>query len=307
MEAKNTEQPLIQKWLEGTLSKAEQEAFDRLPYADSYKRIGQTASQLTPPTLNLQASFDAIQNKKPNTKVRSLLHTKHWLQIAASFIILLSIGYFAWNNSPEEIHFETSIASQRNISLPDHSQVSLNSFSQLRYQPDDWNKNRLLQLQGQAYFKVAKGSTFTVETNSGTVQVLGTQFDVVHRKERFEVICYEGKVAVNYQQQQFTLTAGSSIRIYENKVLQSTTSASEPSWIHQETTYTSMPLHLVLDELQRQYHMQLKLKNVNTNLKFSGTFTHKNLELALQSICLPLQLGYHIDGNKVLIYDKHQD
>jgi len=50
------------------------------------------------------------------------------------------------------------------------------------------------KLFGKAYFDVDKGKTFTVKTDLGTVQVLGTRFDVESRDSIFKVVCYEGSV-----------------------------------------------------------------------------------------------------------------
>jgi len=56
--------------------------------------------------------------------------------------------------------------------------VVLNSKSTISFNKTDWKNNRQLTLDGEAYFKVEKGSTFTVNTNNGSVTVLGTQFNV---------------------------------------------------------------------------------------------------------------------------------
>ena len=47
------------------------------------------------------------------------------------------------------------------------------------------------------FLKVEKGKTFTVKTNYGEVEVLGTVFNVKSRDYAFEVICYEGSVEVS--------------------------------------------------------------------------------------------------------------
>ena len=66
----------------------------------------------------------------------------------------------------------------------------------LKYASNKWDKKRRVRLEGEAFFKVAKGSTFTVDTKTGSVKVLGTQFNVKNRIGFFEVVCYEGLVGV---------------------------------------------------------------------------------------------------------------
>ena len=63
-----------------------------------------------------------------------------------------------------------------------------------------------------------------------------------------------------------------------------------------------MPLSYVLSELERQYDIKVITKNVDLQEVFTGTFSNRNMNLALQSISAPLQLEYSINGNKVLLY-----
>ena len=46
-----------------------------------------------------------------------------------------------------------------------------------------WKNERSVNLDGEGFFKVAKGSKFDVETSAGTVSVVGTQFNVKNRKD----------------------------------------------------------------------------------------------------------------------------
>ncbi|NCQ58975.1 MAG: DUF4974 domain-containing protein, partial [Flavobacteriales bacterium] len=56
--------------------------------------------------------------------------------------------------------------------------------------------------------------------------------------------------------------------------------------------------------LQRQYDIEVVLKIRDKNILFTGTFTHTNLEAALKTICVPLQLKYSIDDKRgVIIYE----
>ena len=55
---------------------------------------------------------------------------------------------------------------KQEISLPDNSQVSLNALSSVTYNESSWDENRELTLNGEAFFKVEKGSTFEVKTKS---------------------------------------------------------------------------------------------------------------------------------------------
>ncbi len=107
------------------------------------------------------------------------------------------------------------IAEKTAVELPDLSQVKLNAQSRLTFNKKSWNKKREVVLDGEAYFKVAKGSKFSVITKDGTVTVLGTQFNVKHRDNYFEVVCFEGSVGVEYKESSVTLKPGYSFLIID--------------------------------------------------------------------------------------------
>jgi ferric-dicitrate binding protein FerR (iron transport regulator) len=115
------------------------------------------------------------------------------------------------------------------FSLPDQSQVLLNAGSQASFKSWDWSSNRAVSLQGEAYFKVAKGQKFTVETNLGSVTVLGTQFNVKARDNRFEVTCYEGKVQRSLSNEEQIILPGQRIVINESDRILATTKPSHPN------------------------------------------------------------------------------
>ena len=110
--------------------------------------------------------------------------------------------------STNEISHTTAFGEQKIIELPDGSLVTMNSKSTIEFNPDSWESNRILNLSGEAYFKVKKGSQFTVNTTNGNVVVLGTEFNVNSSHNFFEVICYEGKVKVEKNHKDYILTPG---------------------------------------------------------------------------------------------------
>src|SRR5690606_22489623 len=117
--------------------------------------------------------------------------------------------------------------------LPDNSKVVLNSDSEAEYKSWNWNKKRSVELKGEAFFKVAKGKTFDVNTSLGKVTVVGTQFNVKARDNRFDVTCFEGKVKVTYKNEEVFLTPGESVTFEEGEEIEiPETKAVLPGWIN---------------------------------------------------------------------------
>jgi len=90
-----------------------------------------------------------------------------------------------------------SLDSITQITLPDSSQVLLNINSTLSYPQQFNSEQRIVQLQGEGYFKVKPDSKhpFKVTAHGTEILVLGTSFNVkAEDQDRIEVAVDEGEV-----------------------------------------------------------------------------------------------------------------
>jgi len=293
----------LAKWLNNELTQEELVKFKETKEYASYIKLREATNNLAAPDFNMAKAWDDLNKHKASTKkkVINLNPYKKYLGIAAAITLIFVASFLYYGNLNEEI--STQYAERTEILLPDASEVRLNADSQISYSKKNWTKKRDIALNGEAYFKVAKGKRFTVTTEQGTVTVLGTQFNVENRKGYFEVACYEGLVSVVYNKQEIKLPAGNSLVVI-NGELQALKipNTKEPSWIRNESSFKSIPLKFVLDEFQRQFNIEVSTKNIDTNQLFTGSFSNTDKELALQSISTPSQIMYKLEGNKVLFY-----
>jgi transmembrane sensor len=127
------------------------------------------------------------------------------LQAAAivSGIIIMTAYFF--NKKPEEktlIVQRTGDKETKEIWLADSTVVILNANSSINYSSDISDiQNREITLLGNAYFKVKKKADhrpFTVHSNSISIAVLGTEFNVNARSKATEIVLTTGKVKVSY-------------------------------------------------------------------------------------------------------------
>ena len=294
----------ILKWFDNELSEAQIQDLKNSENIETLEKIAFYSKQMHAPKVDAQkalADFKARKLTKKETKVIPLNY-KSFLRIAAVLVVMLTASYFLFFNNT--VAFETQIAQNETLTLPDNSEVILNAASKLKYNKKTWENKRDLELDGEAFFKVSKGKRFTVKTDAGIVQVLGTQFNVKERDNYFEVHCYEGLVAVTFNNQTVKLSKGKSIRIL-NGIVETLEdfNATAPSWMNAESSFEKIPLKQVISELERQYNLKVTLDGVDDSELFTGTFTHKNKNIALQSITIPLKLSYKIEGNNVTLYN----
>ncbi|WP_203293668.1 FecR domain-containing protein [Luteirhabdus pelagi] len=298
---------LLHKYLNGEASAEEVAQLKADPEYSEYVRIAEVSAGFETPDFHREAVYEKITAAREAQSVKQLPNSKEktsnrtiWIAIAAAFVALVA-GYFYISNQGET--FSTDIAQRETIALPDGSEVVLNAASELRYNTKSWSENRTLQLNGEAFFDVEKGSTFTVDTPRGTVEVLGTEFNVFSRDSLFTVQCYEGSVAVTVGSYKTTLSPNQEIRFVKDALLSENSVAGEvPSWMILESTFKNATLGIVLAELQRQYDISVSADKALLTKKLNVSFPHDNLELALLTIVTPLQLTYDLNDKEVHIY-----
>ena len=294
----------IVKWFDNELSRQEIEDLKKSEDLQTLEKIAHYASQLEAPDVDAQAAFEAFNARnhaKKKTKVRTL-NLPVFYKVAAVLVVMLTSTYFLFFNNISS--FETQIAQTKSIILPDNSEVLLNSASKLSFNEKKWADNRTLKLEGEGYFKVQKGQTFSVNTTEGIVKVLGTKFNVKERKNYFEVHCYEGLVSVTYHNTTIKLPPGKTFRVINGSIENvADFTATNPSWLQQESSFTKIPLDQVIAELERQYDIKIKSEGVDTDKLFTGSFTHSNKDIALQAVTIPLKLSYKIKGKTIILYN----
>ncbi|MBC7438451.1 MAG: FecR domain-containing protein, partial [Flavobacterium sp.] len=205
----------LSKWLNDELTEAELAEFKADSDFDKYEKIKNYSAQLKVGDFDeTQVLEKVLSHKKDAVKIIPLY--KNWIfKVAAILILALGITV-AMQNFTTQNQFASN-GKRTAFLLPDNSEVVLNAGSEIEYKKWNWKKNRNLELRGEAYFKVAKGEKFEVKTSLGKVAVLGTQFNVKARKNRFDITCFEGRVKVNYKNKEIILTHGQSVSFENGK------------------------------------------------------------------------------------------
>ena len=279
---------LIKKWLDHNLNLKEQTAFEALDDYEDLVKLSKSLKGFKAPGYKEEPEFKTIKtllkSKSNSNWLRPLL------KVAAVLLFGLSVFYY---NSKLNTTIETLVAQQTLIELPDASKVELNALSNLTYNKSKWDKKRQVILDGEAFFRVAKGAKFDVKTNQGIVSVLGTEFNVKQRENYFEVTCFEGLVAVTYKNNTVKLKPGNRFAVIDGEIIANEKeNKTQPSWTKSESAFTNRPFKFVINEFQRHYNIKIETNKVDTELLFTGGFPHKDIDLALKSITLPLGITY---------------
>ena len=130
-------------------------------------------------------------------------------------ILLILAGWWALP-APPEVRLVATKGEQNIYELPDGSVATLNAQSSISYEPGEWSSARRVELNGEAFFEVKKGTPFLVKTPYGDVQVLGTSFNVDARKDHFSVACFTGSVRVVAASRSQVLSPGERVFVSDN-------------------------------------------------------------------------------------------
>jgi ferric-dicitrate binding protein FerR (iron transport regulator) len=221
---------------------------------------------------------------------------------AAIALLIVAIWWVSGGSFGAPPMAETQAGEQKEVQLPDGSAVTLNALSSLRYTPADWSNGRKVTLEGEAYFKAKKGKTFTVATEQGSVEVVGTVFNVYARGNELEVKCSEGKVQVINPDasERALLKAGEQISVVNGRMQKRQGLEFQPKWFKGESTFRSEPLEKVLGEVERQFGVVVLADSIEGR-SYTGKFLHKDLNQALKMVCVPMKLKYTVSNDTVFI------
>ncbi len=295
-----TNDELLHKWVEKTISAQELEIFKARPEYDSLVKLYEQTESLTTPKIDgnsmLENIFETAQKPKEATierkiKRRSLLPI---IGIAASLLLLA--GFFLLSDTSTSL--QNNNQGQMAESLPDGSNVTLYANSNIEFTASKWDEERAINLDGKAFFDVVKGERFTVKSQKGIVEVLGTQFLVDNQDESYEVSCTEGKVKVNslLSSAKAILAEGDSFIVFDN--------GSSILRQQEQTKVKNISLENVLSEVKSVFDVNIENSNIDLSQKLTTGFQNDNLENAIKTICMALQLEYEIEGKSITLKNR---
>ncbi|GAB3535066.1 FecR domain-containing protein [Pontibacter brevis] len=304
------------KQLQGKATPAEQEALQEWlaqdpAHAEQFQ-AQQRLWELTPPAAPVEVDTAAawqkvkerlkVQPEKPEPKVVPMYRTL--LRIAASVALLIGLAWFV------QLYFfpyygmqvVRSGSGKTAVMLPDSSKVWLNRNSLLAYDPDFDGAERVVQLEGEAFFEVQRNPQrpFRIETEAANTQVLGTSFNLraYPAEETVELAVATGKVAFSAKEANAAAVVTHGFAAVLNKqshTLNKFTISSTNAWAWQsgKLQFEGQPLAEVTRVLERYYGVQLQLQNeALATCHFTGSFEGASLEEVLQVLEATMQLEY---------------
>ncbi|UOB16672.1 FecR family protein [Abyssalbus ytuae] len=294
---------LLVRWLNRELTLEEERSFKHSESYKSNKSIIEGISKLkVPDEQTWDEAYSEFRQKLQNSDSQKRgtvinLKTIQYLSYAACVILILGLAIFFMGKTT----INTAIGQQQIVTLPDNSVVTMNASSKLAYNKYLFNFTRKLDLNGEAFFEVQKGSDFKVTTHNGQINVLGTKFNVLSREDFFETACFEGKVKVSAGNDNAILTSGKKVSFTEGNKKENIfdINSEKPGWMSGISSFKSTPLKHVINQLESIFPVTFNDKNIidKLSMSYTGMFPHKDLNKALENVFLPMGIEYSKDEN----------
>ncbi|PTS97730.1 hypothetical protein DBR11_16605 [Pedobacter sp. HMWF019] len=250
----------------------------------------------------------------PNKKLKIRRFRLGW-QIAASIGFLLGISaiYFVYYSSLQknkagqvsakliyrEIH--TKKGEKLQVSLPDGTQVWMNSESTLHFPKQFAKDQRSVSFRGEAYFRVTKNpkKPFIITSERARIQVLGTRFNLRdYANEKLSwVVVEEGKVRFSgiAATENLILTANQK-GVYEPGAQSVLTSqlvyntAKYMDWKDNKLVLDNLTLLEICPIIERWYGVKLLIVDEELgNRRYTGSFENPGIKQVVESISFALK------------------
>ena len=261
-----------------------------------------------------------IQKDMPPVRKPMKLSLKYFYRIAAvaSIVIVAFLGIFSLQKEislqPEYTTYSTK-ESKTTVLLPDSSEVILRENTILTYQSNEELNERVVNIIGEAYFKVKHDAQkpFLVNTNGVTIKVHGTEFNVSSYISANKVLVslIEGSVSMRAKGKDTFLKPGEegtydkydkSISIAEEDVNLSKV------WASDKVRFEDKSLHEVCKYLSKWYGVNIKIDpNIIENQSYTFTVIDQPLTEIIEIMSKINSFDYQfIKDNELVLKQKNK-
>lgn len=198
---------------------------------------------------------------------------------------------------------------QYQLTLPDGTRVWLNASSSLRFPTAFDDKERNVELTGEAYFEVAKNENmpFKVVVNTMNIEVLGTHFNVTayNDENNITTTLLEGSVKVNNSTTGVVLKPGQQAllnnRTEDLRVSPGNTEGAV-AWKNGYFMFSNENIQSVMRKISRWYNVDVEYQGDVTHKALWGTISRvENISEVLRMLELTGALHFRMEGRKVIV------
>lgn len=210
------------------------------------------------------------------------------------------------NHVGKQVAIEVPQAGIYKVILEDGTKVWLNAATKLSYPERFDNDQRLVSLEGEAYFEVAKDAhrPFRIEAHGTIIEVLGTTFNVNAYESDVKTYLVEGSVKVKKGMQENMLKPGQEAVTFGDEIqIAETDSEKNTAWQRGEFYFDGNDMPEIISRISHWYNVEFENQEL-----LQGKSTYKgainrntNLSNTLKILEVATGRSFMIKGRKVQI------
>ena len=198
------------------------------------------------------------------------------LVVCNGVLLRLYLSQSAEQSSLQSIHVPTG--SRTSITLPDGTTVWLNSNTNLVYPNSFPGDQRIVELDGEAYFDVARNEAkpFIVKTDKYNVEVLGTAFNMeaYSAQSNFKTTLCTGKVRLFREEnldESLYLNPGEAAELIDGQLRIVPANGNIARWKDGLIVLDGQSFEEIVELFRKYYESQIVIRNENVrNLQYEG-------------------------------------
>ncbi len=194
------------------------------------------------------------------------------------------------------------------LKLADGTQVWLNAASSLKYPSTFQDNERVVEVQGEAYFEVQKDPAhpFIVKTEKQTIKVLGTAFNVnTYSNDKTTTTLLHGSIALtNVKGVDKILLPGDQAVVKADLFKISKVNTQDYiAWKDDLIMLNDQDIHDIFKQLERWYDVEfVNIESIQANKNLSGEIPRNtNLSAILQALEEQIHVKFEINGRRIMI------
>ncbi len=199
-------------------------------------------------------------------------------------------------------------AGKYKLKLSDGTQVWLNAASSLKYPSTFQGAERVVEVQGEAYFEVQHDSEhpFVVKTAKQTIKVLGTAFNINnYSDDKATTTLVHGKIALTSVRGAYKVLAPGDQAIIKGDIftINKVNTQDYIAWKEDLIVLNDQDIHDVFRQLERWYDVEfVNIDVIKANKTLSGEIPRNtNLSAILQALEEQIHVKFEINGRRIMI------
>ncbi len=263
---------------------------------------------------DLNSVINRVESNKEKPKIKTLNNYKLLFRIAATIIILFSLGILFKDIIIQEPYLivSTDNNEQKELILADGSHIILNANSKLEYPEKFKRKSREVKLTGEAFFEITKNpdKAFKILVNNSIVEVLGTSFNINSSSHQVIVDVLTGKVAFYDEKdknKKVVLHKGER-GIKRNNEIEKSLNHNQNflAWSTGILEFKNTEIQNVISELEEYYGIKFLIQDTSlNNFRITTTLDNQTLENVLEEFEIIFALDYNLLNDTVKYGNKH--